>query len=50
MAFDATTPGQFDPLVDINVKAPFFLTQQLVAHLAEGAGVVFVGSISALRA
>jgi NAD(P)-dependent dehydrogenase (short-subunit alcohol dehydrogenase family) len=45
-----TTPAQFDALIDINVRAPFFLTQQLVPHLADGAGVVFVGSISATRA
>jgi NAD(P)-dependent dehydrogenase (short-subunit alcohol dehydrogenase family) len=48
--FTDTTPEQFDFLVDINVRAPFFLTQQLVPHLADGAGVVFVGSISATRA
>ena len=49
-AFVDTTPEQFDFLVDINVRAPFFLTQLLVPHLADGAGVVFVGSISATRA
>jgi NAD(P)-dependent dehydrogenase (short-subunit alcohol dehydrogenase family) len=48
--FTETTTEQFDALIDVNVKAPFFLTQQLVPHLAPGAGVVFVGSISALRA
>jgi NAD(P)-dependent dehydrogenase (short-subunit alcohol dehydrogenase family) len=50
MAFTDTTPEQLDFLLDVNVRAPFFLTQQLVPHLAEGAGVVFVGSISATRA
>jgi NAD(P)-dependent dehydrogenase (short-subunit alcohol dehydrogenase family) len=49
-AFVDTTPEQFDALLDINVRAPFFLTQLLVPHLADGAGVVFVGSISATRA
>ncbi|MFV0306677.1 MAG: SDR family NAD(P)-dependent oxidoreductase [Desertimonas sp.] len=48
--FAATTPEQFDRLVDVNLRAPFFLTQGLVPHLADGAGVVFVGSVSALRA
>src|SRR4051812_13717279 len=48
--FGETTEAQFDSLMDINVRAPFFLTQQLVPMLANGAGVVFVGSISATRA
>ena len=49
-SFPDTTPEQFDALVDINVRAPFFLTQRLVPHFGDGAGVVFVGSISATRA
>lgn len=39
----------FGRLVATNLAGPFFLTQALVPHLAEGAGIVFVGSISALR-
>jgi NAD(P)-dependent dehydrogenase (short-subunit alcohol dehydrogenase family) len=49
-AFVDTTSEQFDALIDINVRAPFFLTQVLVPHLADGAGVVFLGSVSATRA
>jgi 3-oxoacyl-[acyl-carrier protein] reductase len=49
-AFTDTTAEQLDALLDINVRAPFLLTQQLVPHFADGAGVVFVGSISATRA
>lgn len=37
----------FDRLVATNLAGPFFLTQALVPHLAQGAGIVFVGSISA---
>jgi NAD(P)-dependent dehydrogenase (short-subunit alcohol dehydrogenase family) len=39
----------FDGLVATNLAGPFFLTRALVARLAQGAGIVFVGSISALR-
>jgi NAD(P)-dependent dehydrogenase (short-subunit alcohol dehydrogenase family) len=49
-AFADTTPEQLDALLDINVRAPFLLTQLLVPHLAVGAGVVFVGSVSSTRA
>jgi NAD(P)-dependent dehydrogenase (short-subunit alcohol dehydrogenase family) len=39
----------FDRLVATNLAGPFFLTRALLPHLAEGAGIVFVGSISALH-
>lgn len=39
----------FDRLVATNLAGPFFLTQALVPRLSDGAGVVFVGSISALH-
>lgn len=39
----------FDRLVATNLAGPFFLTQAVVPHMAEGAGIVFVGSISALH-
>jgi NAD(P)-dependent dehydrogenase (short-subunit alcohol dehydrogenase family) len=39
----------FDGLVATNLAGPFFLTRALVARLADGAGIVFVGSISALH-
>jgi NAD(P)-dependent dehydrogenase (short-subunit alcohol dehydrogenase family) len=47
--FASTTAADLDRLLDINVRAPFVLTQQLLPHLADDAGVVFVGSISATR-
>jgi NAD(P)-dependent dehydrogenase (short-subunit alcohol dehydrogenase family) len=47
--FATTTPEDFDRLIDVNVRAPFFLTQALLTSLADGAGIVFVGSISAVR-
>lgn len=39
----------FDRLINVNLAGPFFLTQALVPVLAQGAGVVFVGSVSASR-
>ena len=48
-SFVDTTPDDLDRLLDLNVRAPFFLTQQLLPLMSAGAGVVFVGSISALR-
>ncbi|WP_037068069.1 SDR family NAD(P)-dependent oxidoreductase [Pseudonocardia acaciae] len=40
---------EFDELVGVNLGGPFFLTQALEPVFAEGAGVVFVGSIAAVR-
>jgi NAD(P)-dependent dehydrogenase (short-subunit alcohol dehydrogenase family) len=48
-AFDATSPDELAHLLAVNLIAPFALTQQLLPHLADGAGIVFVGSISAVR-
>jgi NAD(P)-dependent dehydrogenase (short-subunit alcohol dehydrogenase family) len=48
-SFADTTQEDLDSLLDINVRAPFFLTQSLVPRLGAGAGVVFIGSISATR-
>ena len=39
----------FDQLVATNLAGPFFLTKALVPYLADGAGIVFVSSISALH-
>ena len=38
--FEDTTPDQFDALMNVNFRAPFFLTQALVPALAEGKGIV----------
>ena len=42
-----TSRRAFAELIDINVGGPFFLTQALAPRLADGAGVVFIGSVSA---
>jgi 3-oxoacyl-[acyl-carrier protein] reductase len=44
-----TTADQLDELLAINVRAPFLLTQALAPTMADGAGIVYVGSISATR-
>ncbi|MDY7105079.1 MAG: SDR family oxidoreductase [Actinomycetota bacterium] len=48
--FVDTTPVAFDRQVAVNLRGPFFLTQALVPRFADGAGVVFVGSITSERA
>ena len=37
------------PVVAVNLAGPFFLTQALRPLLADGSGIVFVGSVSALH-
>ncbi len=44
-----TSAAQLDELLELNVRAPFLLTQALLPMLADGAGIVYVGSISATR-
>ncbi len=43
-AFAETTPEQFDQLVDIHLKGPFFLTQALLPFLHEEGSIVNVSS------
>lgn len=43
------TPETFDEIFHINLRAPFFLLQQLSPVLVEGASVVFVSSLTARR-
>ncbi len=49
MSLEDTTRPVFDELVAVNLAGPFFLTRELRPVLADGSGVVFVGSISALH-
>ncbi len=44
-----TTRPELDALWNINVSAPFLLTQALLDRLADGAGIVFIGSTAAVR-
>ena len=44
-----TTRPVFDRLVAVNLAGPFFLTQALRPVLADGSGIVFVSSVSALH-
>jgi 3-oxoacyl-[acyl-carrier protein] reductase len=48
-SLEDTTRPVFDHLVAINLAGPFFLTRELRPVLADGSGVVFVGSVSALH-
>ncbi|MES2487530.1 MAG: SDR family oxidoreductase [Bacteroidota bacterium] len=43
-SFEETTVGQFDTLVDIHFKAPFFLTQKALLVINNGGGIVNISS------
>lgn len=43
-SFTDTTPDQFDHMVNIHVKAPYFLTQKLLNVLNDGGSIVNISS------
>lgn len=43
---EVLTPEEFDQLVAVNVKAPFFLTQRLLPRLRDGGRIVNISSVS----
>jgi NAD(P)-dependent dehydrogenase (short-subunit alcohol dehydrogenase family) len=47
---EGLTVEDFDKLFAVNVRAPYFLVQQLLPILGEGASVVFVSSLAARAA
>ncbi len=49
VTLEDTDRGTFDRLVATNLAGPFFLTRALRPRLADGSGIVFVGSVSALH-
>jgi NAD(P)-dependent dehydrogenase (short-subunit alcohol dehydrogenase family) len=49
VALEDTDWATFHRLVATNLAGPFFLTQALRPRLADGSGIVFVGSVSALH-
>ncbi len=44
---EETTIEDFDRLFAVNVRAPFFLTQQLLPILSKGSSVIFLSSLAA---
>jgi 3-oxoacyl-[acyl-carrier protein] reductase len=44
---EETTVEDFDRLFAVNVRAPFFLVQQLLPILVDGSSIVFLSSVSA---
>ncbi len=48
--FDATTPELFEEIMSLNMRAPFFVTQQLKSRLRDGGRVINVGSLGARTA
>jgi 3-oxoacyl-[acyl-carrier protein] reductase len=49
-SIEETTVEDFDRLFAVNVRAPFFLTQQLLPILHEGSSIVFISSLAARAA
>jgi 3-oxoacyl-[acyl-carrier protein] reductase len=47
---EATTVEDFDSLFAINVRAPFFLVQQLLPALCKGSNIIFTSSLAARAA
>jgi len=43
-SFDSTTPAQFDELMNVHLKGPFFLTQTLLPLIADGGRILNVSS------
>ncbi|WP_405162856.1 SDR family oxidoreductase [Nocardia sp. NBC_01499] len=43
---EALTPEEFDRMVAVNVKAPFFLTQRLLPLLRDGGRIINISSVS----
>lgn len=48
MMFENTTEEVFDTLINVNLKAPFFITQKLLPLLEDGGAIVNVTSSSTL--
>ena len=46
-SFENMTVRQFDDLFAVNVRAPYFLVQQLLPLLGSGSNIVFVSSLGA---
>jgi 3-oxoacyl-[acyl-carrier protein] reductase len=46
-SIEDTTVADFDRLFAVNVRAPFFLVQQLLPILSKGSSVIFVSSLAA---
>ncbi len=46
-SIEDTTIEDFDALIAVNVRAPFFLVQQLLPVLGEGSSVIFTSSLAA---
>ena len=47
VSIEGTTVEDFDALFAVNVRAPFFLVQQLLPILREGSSVIFTSSLAA---
>lgn len=46
-SIEETTVEDFDELFAVNVRAPFFLVQQLLSLLSQGSAIIFISSLAA---
>lgn len=44
VSFSHTSEEQFDKMLSVNLKAPFFLTQKLLPYLVDGARIIHISS------
>ncbi|WP_031465859.1 SDR family NAD(P)-dependent oxidoreductase [Sciscionella sediminilitoris] len=45
-SIEVLTPEEFDRMIAVNVRAPFFLTQRLLPRLREGGRIINISSVS----
>ncbi|MSP19679.1 MAG: SDR family NAD(P)-dependent oxidoreductase [Bdellovibrionales bacterium] len=45
----STTLQEWDSLFELNLKAPFFLTQQIAPHMPRGAQIIFIADVHGSR-
>ncbi|MFD5189693.1 SDR family NAD(P)-dependent oxidoreductase [Streptomyces sp. NPDC058357] len=43
---EVLTPEEFDQMIAVNIKAPFFLTQRLLPRLRDGGRIINISSVS----
>src|SRR4029079_9272893 len=43
------TPGQWDDILNLNLRAPFFIAQEAAKHLPDGSAIVNIADLSAFE-
>ena len=52
LEFEKVTPEQFDTIYNVNIRAPYFITQRVLPRMIEGGGgaIINLSSVHGLRA